>query len=80
VKKVAAGKFHNVFLTESGKLFGLGFNRFGQIGVSNALYMHAEHPVEIFTDNMKITDISAGAHHTLVLNEEGRLFGFGCRM
>ena len=80
VVKVAAGKFHSLFLTESGKLFGLGYNQYGQLGISNSLYLHAEEPVEIFTDGIKIKDFKCGAHHTLLMSEEGELFGFGARM
>ena len=42
--------------------------------------MHAEEPIEVFTDGMKIKDIATGWHHNLLLNEEGDLFGFGARM
>jgi alpha-tubulin suppressor-like RCC1 family protein len=39
-----------------------------------------EEPVEVFTDNMKIVEISAGWHHNLLKGEDGRLYGFGARM
>ena len=42
--------------------------------------MHAEEPIEVFTDGMKIKEIATGWHHNLLLNEEGELFGFGARM
>ena len=29
LKQVAAGKFHTLFLTESGKVFSVGFNKYG---------------------------------------------------
>lgn len=80
IKSVHAGKFHSLFVTESGKLYGLGYNKYGQIGVSNALYLHAEEPVEIFTDGLKIKEVSVGSHHTLLLSEDNRLYGFGARM
>ena len=54
VASVHAGKFHNLFLTASGKLYGLGYNKYGQVGISNSLYLHAEEPVEIFTDGVEI--------------------------
>ena len=67
-------------MTESGKLYGLGYNKYGQVGLSNSLYLHVEEPIEIFTDGIKIKDISVGSHHTLILDEEGKLYGFGARM
>ena len=75
-----AGKFHSLFLTESNKLYGLGYNRYGQLGISNSLYVHAESPVEIFTDGIQIKDVVSGSHHTLVLSEDNELYGFGAKM
>jgi len=68
---VAAGKFHNIFLTESGRLYGLGFNKSGQIGLNNSLYLHAEEATEIYTDGLDIDSISVGSHHTLILATDG---------
>lgn len=41
--------------------------------------MHAEEPTEVFTDNLRIKDISVGWHHTLLLSEDNMLYGFGAR-
>ena len=41
--------------------------------------MHAEDPVEVFTDGLKIKEISVGWHHTLILSDDNRLYGFGAR-
>ncbi|CDW73903.1 UNKNOWN [Stylonychia lemnae] len=72
IVQIGAGKFHSVFLT-------VGFNKYGQCGISNSLFMHSEDPVEIFTDNLRIKEISVGSHHTLILSEDNRLYGFGAR-
>ena len=80
IKSVHAGRFHSIFLTESGKLYGLGYNKYGQIGISNSLYAHAEEPVEIYVDDLEIEEISVGAHHNLILDKAGQLYGFGARM
>ncbi len=60
MSKVACGKFHSIFLTETGRVFSVGFNKYGQLGVSNSMYMHAEEPIEVFTDGLRIKDISTG--------------------
>jgi len=80
LKQVAAGKFHSLFLTETGKVFASGYNKYGQLGVSNSMYMHAEEPIEVFTDGLKIEKISVGWHHNLLLADDGKLYGFGARM
>ena len=36
--------------------------------------------MEIFTDGLRFKQIAVGAHHNLLLSEEGDLYGFGARM
>lgn len=43
------------------------------------MYMHAEEPIEVFTDGVKIKEMSSGWHHNLLLGEDGNLYGFGAR-
>jgi alpha-tubulin suppressor-like RCC1 family protein len=80
LKQVACGKFHSLFLTQNGKVFATGYNKYGQLGVSNSMFMHAEEPIEVFTDGLKIEKVSAGWHHNLLLAEDGKLYGFGARI
>jgi alpha-tubulin suppressor-like RCC1 family protein len=61
-------------------VFTVGFNKYGQLGVANSLFAHAEEPIEVFTDNLKIKKISSGWHHNLMLGEDGNLYGFGARL
>ena len=80
IKQVACGKFHSLFLTDSGRVFAVGFNKYGQLGVANSLYMHTEEPIEVFTDGVEVKEIRAGWHHNLLLGTDGNLYGFGARM
>lgn len=80
IKQVSCGKFHTLFLTETGKLYSTGFNKYGQCGMSNSLFIHIEEPIEVFTDNLNIKEICAGWHHNLLLADDGRLYGFGARL
>ena len=43
------------------------------------MYAHAEAPIEIFLDGIEIAKIVTGAHHTLILGRDGKLYGFGAR-
>ena len=43
------------------------------------MYMHAEEPIEVFTDGVDIDQISAGWHHNLLKGKDGNLYGFGAR-
>ncbi len=80
VKSVHAGKFHSLILTESNKLYGLGYNKYGQLGINSSLYQHSEEAMEVFTDGLDIDQIAVGAHHCLILDKNGDLYGFGARM
>ena len=42
--------------------------------------MHAEEPIEVYTDGIIVKEISAGWHHNILLGEDGNLYGFGARM
>jgi alpha-tubulin suppressor-like RCC1 family protein len=66
-------------ILESGRLYAVGYNKYGQLGLSNSLYMHTEDPVEVFTDGIKVKKVVAGWHHNLILGEDGKLYGFGAR-
>jgi alpha-tubulin suppressor-like RCC1 family protein len=61
-------------------VYSLGFNKYGQLGISNSMYAHVEDPIEVFTDNLKIVKVAVGSHHALLMADDGRLYGFGARM
>ena len=58
----------------------MGHNNYGQLGIANSLYLHAEEPIEVYTDGLKVKEISSGWHHNLLLGEDGNLYGFGARL
>lgn len=80
IVQLKAGKFHSIFLSNLGKLYALGDNRYGQIGVSEHIMKEAKVPYEIITDGMKIKQIEAGHHHSLILDDEGRAYAFGSNL
>eukprot|EP01028_Stygiella_incarcerata_P006449 TRINITY_DN2620_c0_g1_i2.p1 TRINITY_DN2620_c0_g1~~TRINITY_DN2620_c0_g1_i2.p1 ORF type:complete len:1195 (-),score=320.07 TRINITY_DN2620_c0_g1_i2:2618-6202(-) len=79
VLQVAAGLYHSIFLTKSGKILACGDGRRGQLGlgkeiveVRNAVPKHLKFPQE-----HKIIQVSAGCHHSMFLTDEGSIFGCG---
>jgi alpha-tubulin suppressor-like RCC1 family protein len=42
--------------------------------------MHAEEPIEVFTDGLNIVKVASGWHHNLLLANSGKLYGFGARL
>ncbi len=81
VKQVACGLRHSLFLDGSGRLFGCGSAKKGQLGLGLAT-ANENHkvsaPLEItLPEDRKATQISAGQYFSLVLTSSGEVFGFG---
>jgi len=84
ISSISAGASHFLILAlPSSRLFSLGDNRYGQLGVSQAQTSvsstssrHTLHRIDAF-DGLKITRISAGAFHSAVLTEGGQVYFFG---
>jgi alpha-tubulin suppressor-like RCC1 family protein len=77
IVQIEAGKFHSLFLSDSGNIYALGNNIHGQLGFSSYLYKSAEKPTLLMLDGLKVKQIASGFHHNLVLSEEGKIYGFG---
>jgi len=63
-------------LTSEGKLYGWGWNKFGQVGVGN----NDDHcsPVQVhFPEEQKISQVACGWRHTLALSEKKNVFSWG---
>ena len=70
---IAAGGNHTVYLTADRKLWGLGDNTAGQLGIAPATKSSAT-PVEIASD---VTAVSAGALHTVFIKSDRTLWSAG---
>jgi alpha-tubulin suppressor-like RCC1 family protein/serine/threonine protein kinase len=81
ITQIAAGGNHSLALTSTGQLYAFGENAFGQLG--NATNLGSEEPnptptlVTLPGASGKITQIAAGAYHSLVLTSTGQLYAFG---
>jgi alpha-tubulin suppressor-like RCC1 family protein len=81
VTQIAAGKYHSLVVTSSGQLYAFGQNIYGELGSAtnngtpnpNPTPTLVGLPGEIGT----VTQIAAGAHHSLVLTSSGQLYAFG---
>ncbi|CAG9331187.1 unnamed protein product [Blepharisma stoltei] len=77
LKKIAIGKMHAIFLTKNGKTYSIGDNTYGEIGFSRDTYNKQLPALIPFFRDINAIDIAAGARHSLVLEETGKLFAFG---
>jgi alpha-tubulin suppressor-like RCC1 family protein len=74
-----AGDKHSMLLTTDGKLFGFGFNAYGQLGNGDYITQLAPVAVDMTGElaGKNVTQVTCGVTHTLVLTSDGKLFAFG---
>ncbi|GAA5837162.1 hypothetical protein JCM3766R1_002147 [Sporobolomyces carnicolor] len=82
VSTISSGAAHFLILASpSSRLFALGDNRHGQLGVSQQRMTSSRddpllHRVEFF-DGLNISQVATGAFHSIVLTEAGQVYFFG---
>jgi len=72
---VNCGAFHTIINTKTG-LYSFGNNLFGQLGIKDKYLSYVFTPTKI-NINLKIKDISCGDYHTILLTDNGNIYGFG---
>ncbi|XP_077224913.1 ultraviolet-B receptor UVR8-like [Tasmannia lanceolata] len=76
VSQISGGWRHSMALTSEGKLYGWGWNKFGQIGVGD----NVDHcsPVQVkFPNEQIIVQVSCGWRHTLAVAEGQNIYSWG---
>ena len=77
---ISAGGGHTVAIDEEGKVYTWGFNYYGQLGdgtTTNSVLPICISNKENELKGKKIISISAGGGHTVVLDEEGKVYTCG---
>ena len=90
IQLISLGSQHSLCLSNKGKLYSFGWNNYYQCGkyMKNQIYtnnnnnlknMQIEKNENIYEIKIgkKINDISAGEDHSLILTEDGKIYGFG---
>ncbi|XP_010547681.1 PREDICTED: ultraviolet-B receptor UVR8 [Tarenaya hassleriana] len=76
ISQISGGWRHTMALTSDGKLYGWGWNKFGQVGVSD----NVDHcsPVQVrFPNDQRVVQVSCGWRHTLAATERNNVFSWG---
>ncbi|RLN71609.1 hypothetical protein BBJ28_00007494 [Nothophytophthora sp. Chile5] len=76
VKKMVCSTALTFLLTESGKMFTLGANGYGQCGIG-AEGVSVVPPTRVDIDGDEIVDIAAGYQHGVALTADGTVFTWG---
>lgn len=64
VAKAAISKFHSLFLTPTGTLFGCGHSKEGRLGVGSEATLTSPQEIE------RIAEVSAGMSHSLIMTNK----------
>ncbi|CAK9815305.1 RCC1 and BTB domain-containing protein 1 [Anthophora plagiata] len=78
VVQIACGYRHSVALTDDGKVYAWGSNKFGQVG--NKIMTNQNAPLEVVFpyDEEKIISISCGPFCSMAITDDGRVYSWGC--
>jgi alpha-tubulin suppressor-like RCC1 family protein len=80
ISKISCGGSHSVFYTENGKVFVMGCNSSGQLGIGKDKgkvgALEDTKPILLLTDKT-IKDIICGEEFTILHKTNGKVFGFG---
>jgi alpha-tubulin suppressor-like RCC1 family protein len=77
VVMVSCGYWHSMALTESGRVFSWGDNRFEQLGHNNTDVCVGKPSVVLLSNEISIKKISCGREHSLLLSRDGHIYWFG---
>jgi alpha-tubulin suppressor-like RCC1 family protein len=73
---ISAGYGHSLFLDTQSQVFSCGNGRSGELGLGEI--REARYPVLIEAPEIgRIIAISAGTNHSMILNSQGQVYGFG---
>jgi alpha-tubulin suppressor-like RCC1 family protein len=76
IKTIAVGAFHNLALSESGKVWAWGNNEYGQLGTGDT--QPRSTPVAVKNlRGLDLVDIAAGGWHSVALTADGEVYGWG---
>ncbi|KAH6791329.1 Regulator of chromosome condensation family protein [Perilla frutescens var. frutescens] len=76
ISQISGGWRHTMAVTTDGKLYGWGWNKFGQVGVGDN-EDHCSPEQVVFPLNQKVVNISCGWRHTLAVTDRQNVFSWG---
>ena len=80
VQKIEVGPKHSAVVTDNGELYIWGDNQYGKLGLGKESPKQIDIPTKIpffKENNIKVKDVVLEAHHTIVLDTNGKVYSFG---
>ncbi|KAJ4951449.1 hypothetical protein NE237_028281 [Protea cynaroides] len=76
ISQISGGWRHTMAVTSDGRLYGWGWNKFGQVGVGDNID-HCSPELVKFPQEQGVVQISCGWRHTLAVTEKQNVFSWG---
>lgn len=78
IAKASVNKYHSLFLTPTGTLWGCGHSKEGRLGVGSEATLTSPQIIPVKTNHKseRIVEVSAGLSHSLILTNKG-VYGAG---
>ena len=73
--QISSGRLHSIGLDKNGKIWGWGYNYFGQLGGN--IVVCKSTPIAVLGVNKTFCQISSGHYHTLSIDDNGKVWGWG---
>ncbi len=77
IKSIACGFKHTVFVSESGHVYSMGGNNFGQLGIGGDIPEKNTPTLVESLSEVVIAKIACGNSHTLAISEKGEAYAWG---
>lgn len=79
VTQIAAGGYHNVFLTSTNRVYTVGYNYFGQLGVGSITHQATPQRIDDLSplSGHTVTQVAVGYLHTAFISDAGAVFMAG---
>ncbi|KAL4239292.1 putative E3 ubiquitin-protein ligase herc4 [Mactra antiquata] len=76
VVQVSCGRYHCLLLTDDGKLYTWGDNKFGQLGLGNTQKFNQPQLINSL-NGIPVAQVVCGGSHSFILSKSGAIFGWG---
>jgi alpha-tubulin suppressor-like RCC1 family protein len=79
IRNIQTGDGFTIFLTEEGKIYSLGDNEFGALGVGPEV-RESQGPIKVSVSGASVCEIAVGWGHVLCLTYDNEIFSWGSNL
>jgi alpha-tubulin suppressor-like RCC1 family protein len=81
IRSIACGFKHSLFVSESGHVYSMGSNMYGQLGLADPSVKSKNTPTLVEASaqmlDQVVTKVTCGMYHSMALTESGQVYTWG---